>query len=86
MKDNIARLLDKNRVNMYVEINKQLPKALEYDKKAIKKIARLLKVSPDYLKSNLKITNLQIDRDAKLRGKTRKQVIEEAICQDLFTL
>ena len=73
-------------MNIYVEINKQLPKALDYDKKAIRKIARILKVSPDFLKRNLMITNMKIDQDAKREGKTREQIIKEAICQDLFTL
>lgn len=73
-------------MNLYVEINKRLPKALDGDKKAINQIARLLKVDPEFLKKNLAITNMKINHDAKVEGKTRKQIIEEAICQDLFTL
>lgn len=73
-------------MNLYVEINKRLPKALDGDRKAINQIAKMLKVDPGFLRSSLTITNMKINHDAKVSGKTRKQIIEEAICQDLFTL
>lgn len=73
-------------MNLYSSINKQLPKALDGDRKAINRISKWLNVDPSFLRHNLKIVNEKIDRDAKISGKTREQVIKEAICQDLFTL
>ena len=73
-------------MNLYVTINKLLPKALDNDKKAINKIAKLLSVEPSFLSHNLNIVNIKINLEAKKTGKTREQVIKEAICQDQFTL